>query len=325
MTQYWPYEQSEDLNNEVAMLFESTKKKLYNNLSNNTCQYLYLDILDNQNKYNFFYITLQELEELLLEVIDYNINYQDLIKINYKLLCNLIEKTIQHFFYKFKNVNIQNKNIKIFTYDEIILQFDHELLFGNLITYLLFGSSHIDENLFCFDNQYTPKAHISILLENFIVQISNLIIKNIFDRMNSVPQLILFLNYFELCDHNYISIRTLTSLKNNIIWQNLINKYIHQPKTIYNSRYPVWLISSNGLIKKYIYTSRISDIKKLNKTQTLFLLIIEIQDLFIPKIEKILIILCKIILYILINVIINSTLFLIKIILNHFNNKHLSK
>ena len=325
MTQYWPYEQSDDLNNEVAILFESTKKKLYNNLSNNTYNYLYLDILDNHNKYQIFYITLQELEKLLLEIIDSNINCHDLKKINYQLLCNLIQKIIKTFYFKLKSQQKNNINIHTINYSEFILKFDHQLLSGNLITYLIFGSSHIDETLFCFDNLYTPKAHISILLENFIIQLSNLVIKTFFDKIHSLPRLILFFNHFKLCDKNYISIRTLTCLKNNIIWQNLINTYINQPKIIYNSRYSVWLISYNGLIKKYIYTSRVSDIKKLNKTQSLFLLMIEIQDLFIPKIEKILIILCKIILYICINIIINSTLFLIKIILNHFNNQHLSK
>nr|YP_010865359.1 hypothetical protein QQR83_pgp015 [Campylaephora boydenii]WGT74074.1 hypothetical protein [Campylaephora boydenii] len=325
MTQYWPYEQSDDLNHEVAILFESTKNKLYNNLSNNTYKYLYLDILDNDHKCQFFHITLLELERLLLESIEYNINYKDLKQINYQLLCNLIIKIINSFFYTFKNKEKNKIEVPIINYDEFALKFDHQLLFGNLVTYLLFGASYIDKNLFCFNNRYTPKAHISILLENFIVQISNLVMKIIFDKINSLPKLILFLTHFELCDKNYISIRTLICLKNNIIWQNLINKYINQPKIIYNSRYPVWLISYNGLIKKYIYTSRISDIKKLNKTQSFFLLIIEIQDLFIPKIEKILIILCKIILYIFINIIINSTLFLIKIILNYFNNQNLSK
>ena len=324
MTQYWPYEQSEDLNNEVAILFESTKTKLYQNLSNDTYNYLYIDILDNQNKYKFFHITLQELEKLLLEIIDYNISYQDLKKINHQLLCNLIQKITIRFFHKLQS-NKNNIEIQMLEYDEFILVFDHHLLLGSLITYLLFGSSHIKTNLFCFDNKYTPKAQISILLENFIIQVSNLVIKNLFNQINSLPKLLLFLTHFEFCDKNYISIRTLTCFKNNLAWQHLINKYINHPKTIYNSRYPVWLISSNGLIQKNIYTSRILEIKKLNKIQSFFLLVIEIQDLFIPKLEKILIILCKIILYIFINIIINSTLFLIKIILNHFNTQHLSK
>lgn len=324
MTQYWPYEQSEDLNNEVAFLFTSTKKKLYHNLSNITSKYLYLDILDNKNKCIFFLTTLEEIEQLLLEIIDCNITYKDLTKMNYQLLCNLMQKTTKKIFYKFNNTNkIVIKNIN--NYNKEILQFDHQLLLGNLLIYLLFGSKKINSYLFEFNNKYTPKAYISILLENCIIQISNLLIKFLFDEMKSLPELLVLLNQFNVCDQNYISIRTLISIKNNIIWQDLINKYINIPKVIYNSRYSVWLISSNGLINKYIYTSRLADIKKLNKSQLLFLLIIEIQDLFIPKIEQIIIVLGKIILYIFINIIINSTIFLIKIILNYFNNQTISK
>nr|YP_009297052.1 hypothetical protein Ceram_119 [Ceramium japonicum]AOM66395.1 hypothetical protein Ceram_119 [Ceramium japonicum] len=320
MTQYWPYEQSEDLNNEVAFLFESTKKKMYNDLSNNTYKYLHIDILDNKNKYSYFCIILKELENVLLEIIEFNITYKELKQINYQLLYNLVHTITKQIYNKFTYKTKFLTNI-IFHYDTYVLQSDHQLLFGNLIIYLLFGTSNIDENLFLFKNQYTPKAHIRILLENFIIQTSNLIIKNFFDKIHSLPQLIIFLSKNGLCDKNYISIRTLACLKNNIRWQALIYKYIDQPKIIYNSRYIVWLISSNGITNKYIYTSRISDIKKLNKSQLLFLFIIEIQDLFIPKIEKIIILLGKIILYIFINIILNSTIFLIKIILNHFNNK----
>lgn len=320
MTQYWPYEQSEDLNNQVAFLFASTKKKLYHNLSNITPQYLYIDILDNQNKYLFFLITLEEIELLLLEIIAFNITYKDLKKINYQLLCNLTQKITNKIINRYKSIKIIFIKNKINYYKQSLLQFDHQLLLGNLLTYLLFGSKNIDSYLFEFHNQYTPKAHITILLENCIIQITNLVIKSLFDEINSLPEFIMFLNKNNLCDQNYISIRSLISLKNNIIWQNFINEYINTPKIIYNSRYAVWLISTNGLINKYIYTSRIVDIKKLNKSQSLFLLIIEIQDLFIPKIEKIIIILGKIILYIFINVIINSTVFLIKILLHHFKN-----
>lgn len=325
MIQYWPYEQSEDLNNEVAFLFASTKKKICNSLSNNTNQYLYIDILDNKYKYKIFSITLKELELLLLELLDFNITYQELKKLNYKLLNQLLKKIRHQITNQFKYIQKYDVEQITRTDNYSLLESDHQLLLGNLLIYLLFGSSHIDNNLFVFNNKYTPKTHIRTLLENFIIQINNLIIQSFFSQIKSLPDLIVFLNKNELCDKNYISIRTLASIKNNIIWQNLINQYINKPKIIYNSRYKIWLISTKGIINKYIYTSRIFDLKKLNKRQLFFLLIIEMQDLFIPKIEKILIILGKIILYIFINIIINSTIFLIKIILNHFNNQKVQK
>ncbi len=126
--------------------------------------------------------------------------------------------------------------------------------------------------------------------------------------------MISFLSNYRLCNNNYISTRSIALFKNKLIWQNLIYLYINQPKIIYNSRYQVWLISSNGLITKYIYASRVDDFIKLTKTKLVFLILIEIQDLLIPKIEKLLLILSKLTLYIIINILGNSTIFVVRTI-----------
>lgn len=321
MIQYWPYEQSEDLNNEVASLFESTKKKLYNTLSNNTYEYLYLDILDNNNKYNLLYITLEELENTLLEIINFNLSKNELQKLNYQIFCNFIQKVKNKFFKHNKKI-IKLLPVANIRHTKSIIPFDHEILLGNLMIYLIFGSSYINSNKFIFENYYTPKSHVSILLENFVIQAGNIIIKQIFFCLRSLSKLRLFLDECQLCSTNYMSIRSLAYLKNNLLYQEIIDKYIYQPNIIYNSSYKVLLISSNGIISKKIYISRISDIQKLTKKQLILLLIIEIQDILLPKIENIIINLSKIILYIFINFIINIIIFLIKIIIYNTNHKN---
>nr|QCI05156.1 hypothetical protein [Centroceras clavulatum] len=224
MIQYWPYEQSEDLNNEVASLFELTKKKLYNNLSNNSNEYLYLDVLDNNNKYNLLHITLEELENTLLEIIDFNLTPNELKQLNYQILCNLIQKIRNKFLQQ--NQKVTNLFI-VYNINTIqpIIAFDHNILLGNLIIYLVFGSSYINYKKFIFDNDYTPKSHISILLENFIIQTANIIIKQLFLNIHSLSKLRLFLDKYQLCDTNYISIRSLAYLKNNLLYQEIISKY----------------------------------------------------------------------------------------------------
>ena len=321
MIHYWPYEQGIELNNEVATLFLITKNKLSNNLLNTTNQYLYIDILDNQNKYLFFCFTLQELELLILDIIELNLTYQEIQKINYKILFNLIAKIYSKFF---KIINKPLKNMYIIENiqkDPDFIQIEHKLLSESLITYLVFGSSKIQQDLFVFQNYYTPQKHINILLENFIIQINNITFFYIFKTFKSLPEFTSILNKYPICNQAYISIRSLCFLRNNLIWQKIIYSYLNYPKTIYNSRYQVWLISSTGLITKYIYTSRIKDIKKLSNDKSLFLILIELQDLIIPKIEKIFTIISKIILYITINLLGNSIIFIIKTIIYYFNKK----
>ena len=285
MIQYWPYEQGIELNNEVANLFSITKNKFSSNLLNITDQYLYIDILDNQKKYQFFCIALKELELLILEIIEFNLNFQEIKQTNYQILCNLITKIYENFF-NITTTNSQNYNI--IQCDTTFIDIEHQLLLENLIVYLIFGSSQIQNNLFAFPNYYTPKKHVTILLENFIIQISNITFFYIFETCKSLPALISLFHKYKLCNNTYLSSRSISCLKNNLIWQKIIYLYINQPKSIYNSRYQVWLISSKGLIAKYIYVSRIKDINKLHNNKSLYLILIEAQDLIIPKIEKIL-------------------------------------
>nr|QCI04000.1 hypothetical protein [Antithamnionella ternifolia] len=322
MIQYWPYQQGIDLNTEVATLFSITKHKLSNNLLNTTSQYLYIDILDNQNKYHFFCFALQELELLILEIIEFNLTSKEIKHTNYKILCNLIIKIYNKFFTIIKENLKKNNILELINNNPELIEIEHQLLLENLIIYLVFGSSHITNNLFAFKNYYTPKKHINILLENFIIQINNITFFYIFETFKSLPKLIEVFNKYKLCNQMYLSNRSLSFLKNNLIWQKIIDYYLNQPKNIYNSRYQVWLISNKGLTTKYIYTSRIKDIQKLNHNKSLFLILIEIQDLIIPKIEKIFTTLSKITLYVVINIIGNSIIFLTKTIIYHLNKKN---
>nr|YP_009293718.1 hypothetical protein Rhodyp_122 [Rhodymenia pseudopalmata]AOM64400.1 hypothetical protein Rhodyp_122 [Rhodymenia pseudopalmata] len=192
---------------------------------------------------------------------------------------------------------------------------------GNLLIYLLFGSSQIDSSMYPFNKKQTPKRHVSMLLENFILQASNLVTNLIFENMTSLTSLVNFLSKYKLCSSSYLSARSAATLLNNLMLQNLVYLYIKQPRDIYSSRYKILLIHQTGLQMKYIYTCRSADIRKLSSGKCIFISFLEIQDLLIPKLEKNLLILCKILLYIFINIIGSSIIFIIRIILSSLNSK----
>nr|QCI09016.1 hypothetical protein [Inkyuleea mariana] len=315
MKQYWPNEQGTKLNNEVANLFLKTKKKFQYNLSNKTNSYLYIDILNNSSKSHLFNITLKEIEILILDIVEIDLKIKHIQLLNQKILYNLIQKILKHF------ISILNYNShKVFKLDQYkisynylkIILLEHRLLLENLLIYLIFGSSIINQQTFVFNNINTPKEHVSILLENLIITASNLVIFILIENFQSLSKTAYFLIKYKLCNKNYLSNRSLALFKNYLIWQNLIYLYINQPKAIYSARYKIWLISSNGLIARYIYISRLDDFPKLSRIQLVFLFFIEAQDILIPQIEKICLILGRVILYISINVIVNSAIFLIR-------------
>lgn len=318
MVKYWPQKPSIELNYAVVDLFIKMRQKCTTNLINSTNYYLYTDILDNYTKCRLFTIILNELEILLLDILELNLKIIDIQTLDYQILCNFIDKNLIKFLYNFNIENNESLNLKKYSYKHVLL--DKNLLITPLLIYLLFGSYYIDDQLFIFNYNNTPTEHIMILFENFIIQSSNLIIYNIFNRIQSLPKIIYFFKKNHLCNINYLSTRSIALFLNQLTYQHLLYKYIYQPKAIYSSRYQVWIISSKGIIKKNIYVLRIQDLYHISKNKYLFLFIIEILDIIIPKVEKILLIFGKSFLYIIINLLGNIILLIIRAIINYLSN-----
>lgn len=321
MIKYWPNKQGIDLNNEVAYLFFSTRQKFSYNLVNKANDILYIDLLDNKNRDKLFCVVLLELEILLLDITELDLSVKNIKILNYKILYDLIKKSLKHFISQMNSITYISLENKDSNYLQVILS-EHKLLLENLLIYLVFGSSYIDYNMFVFDNINTPKQHVSILLENLIIQISDLVIFIIFDRLKSLSQISSFLKNNKLCNSSYVTIRSIACFRNNLILQNLKHLYFSQPKAVYSSRYKVWLISSSGLVSKYISIVRLDDLSNLLPIQSLFVFFIEIQDVLIPYTEKLLLILSKVTIYILINVLANSIIFCIRALVSSLYRLH---
>nr|YP_009296275.1 hypothetical protein Sebd_123 [Sebdenia flabellata]AOM65210.1 hypothetical protein Sebd_123 [Sebdenia flabellata] len=323
MIKYWPNKKSVYLNNEVAHLFISTKQKLSLSLLNVTDTSLYIDILDTSSKQKLFFIVLGQLEILILDIIELDLSLVNIKLLNRKILYDLIQKALVNFLKIFCSTgnSINFVDTKKYYYVQIIL-LEHKLLLENLLIYLLFGSNSINSKIFAFYNNKTPIKHVSILLENFIIQASNLVIFMLFENMNSLSQLAYFLMKNNICSSIYLSTRSIALFRNNLMWQNFLYLYINQPKDIYSSRYRVWLINPKGLHLKYIYTSRLDNLEELSSIKYLFIFLLEVQDVVIPQLEKILLMMATIILYIFINIIGNSIIFFIRAIMSGLYSHH---
>nr|YP_010985869.1 hypothetical protein RMF00_pgp150 [Grateloupia asiatica]WOL36787.1 hypothetical protein [Grateloupia asiatica] len=315
MVEYWPNKQGIQLNNEVARLFLTTKKKFSHNLVNTTHTQLYIDILDNSSRHKLFSTILTQLELLILDIIELDLSTNHIKLLNYKILCDLNQKSLNSFI---TMLELKNNSIKFIDQPEYFysrrLLLEHRLILEHLLIYLTFGSSYVSCQSFAFNNQKTPRKHVAILLENLIIQVGNSVIFMVFESLKSLSNIIDFFIHNQLCNSIFMSTRSLALFHNNLIWQNIIYFYITQPRIIYNGRYQIWLINSSGIDTKYIHISRLNDLPKLSTPKLLSIFLIEIQDLILPKIEKFLLVLSKILLYILIHILGNSAIFIIRII-----------
>nr|YP_009397765.1 hypothetical protein [Sonderella linearis]ARW66951.1 hypothetical protein [Sonderella linearis] len=307
MIQYWPNKQSIRLNNSIVDLFLSTQNKFIYNLSNKTNEYLYSDILNNIYKSKLFDIILDEFKELILDLIELNLDRTKLIKLSNDIINILVDKVFINF-----SLNV-NQNI-ISEYKKNNFSTKYNILIKKLLIYLILGSSKIDNYLFSFDPIYTPYKHVQILFENFIIEISNLIIKILLNNMITLPEINTVFKHKYICNTFYLSNRSIIIFINNLKWQQILNLSISESKNIYNENYKVWLISSQGIISKKIHTSRTTDLKKIKIFQLIYLFSLEIKDIFIPRIEIFFIQIMKYTIYFAINLISNIIIIIIKII-----------
>nr|YP_009296067.1 hypothetical protein Schiz_119 [Schizymenia dubyi]AOM65002.1 hypothetical protein Schiz_119 [Schizymenia dubyi] len=319
MVKYWPNQSGFDLNNQVANLFFNTKQKFLDDLSNKTSNNLYLDIIDNATRCKLFSIVLLELELLILDLVELDLNLHNLKLLNRKILYDLIQKSLSRFLYglKFKDNRISLSKSRN-KYCIKILSLEYELLLHSLLIYLVFGSSSVSRFLFAFDNIYTPKQHVSLLLENTLVQISNAVLFIIIDNIQSLSNIVTFLITNQLSDSLYMSLRYIAFFRNSLLYQSVLSFYINQPKEIYSSQYKVWLISSKGLVIKYIYASRLHNFLSLSSIKRTYIFLLEVQDLILPQLESIFTLFGKMLLYFFINVLGTSIVFIIRAIIYGF-------
>nr|UAD87119.1 hypothetical protein [Gracilaria pacifica] len=321
MVNHWPYKQGISLNHEVAYLFAHIRQKFNKSLSNNTKDYLYIDILNNSVKHKLFSIVLVELEILVLDLVELNVTLEGIQILKDKIFYDLIQKVVARFLIEFavnspSIILIQSKR---YYYLQVTL-LEYKWLLENLLTYLIFGSMYVDNYIFAFDQQHTPIKHVELLLENVMIQVSNLAVFMILENLKSLSNIITFLKKNKLCNSSYISIRSLASFRNNLFYQNLLYLYIIQPKYIYSNRYKVWLVGHKGLITRYIYAYRLDDFIQLSYLQLIIITLIELQDFIIPKFEKFVLVLVKLILYVFIYILGNGIMFLVRIIILGIDN-----
>lgn len=318
---YWPNEQSLDLNLAVANLFIQTYKKFSLNLQNKTVQNLPIDILKEIIRKKLLEEILIELEILVLDIIELNLKIEQLKELNNQIVFNLINRIMKKFI---NRLAIKEANYQINFYSEYNKLFFHEhsAIIENLLIYLIFGSNKFNSRIFAFYKSKTPIYHVKCLLESSVIDISNLIIFNFLENYESIENIYSFLITQNLCNIKYKSIRDISTFRNNIISNNLINSYIYYPQNIYCNRYKIWLFSAKGLIYKYIYCNRTKDYIKLSNLQIISIIYLELQDFLLPKINNCIILLGRLMIYILIEIISKTLkIFLSKIIVKLNKNK----
>lgn len=297
MITYWPNRQSVDLNLAVSNLFAQAYQKLSFELSSKTNDYLAIDILSEQTKRQLLIELLTELEILIVDIIELNLSTKELKQLNDHILLHFLNTATRRLITK---LQIQKTNFYIgfhLKYNQLFFQ-EHSCAFYILLAYLVFGSESILCYTFPFRNKKTPFYHVKALFENAIIQASNITAFNLIENSKSIQTIYSLIYNSKIAHSKYHSIRKISNFKNNLIGNSLINTYMHYPQSIYCGKYNICLLSSKGIIRKYIYLNRSYNYLELSNYQLGSVLYLEIQDFIIPRFNKLISLIGKLIIYV---------------------------
>lgn len=268
-------------------LFDRVSEKLQFNLVNLTNSPLEIDILPEAKKRELLYLVVRQLENILDELRFSQIHPDYLSQKLPTILQDLWQAVILEFFGKYYTVSIKNQQFEVVN---ILLQdwaivweavFKKVPLSGDLLTYLIFQTPLIIDNTSYEATSLEAMARAEVILQNLILQVANGVVQpllNNFADVETIKQ--------SFCDRRFLSIREMTRFRNNLSWKYRLEKYINEPKAVFESRHELLILTDSGIKKISIYSPRIQELEKLSGIQLAVTLVLETNDAIAPRLRS---------------------------------------
>lgn len=272
-----------------SALFASCVSKLQFSLENVSDIPLEIDILREDKKRELLYLILQKLTQQLDELRDSQIKIHQLEDLKTTILYDLWQAAVTDYFGKFSQVPVGKQNLEIVklllqnsrvVQTEIINQIP---LVVELLSYLLFQQDLNIDNTSYSAGSKAANLQVEKLLENLLIQIANSVVQPLLNYLADVETI--KQNFY---DRNFISTRQIERFRNDLSWKYRINQYINQPKAIFESIYELFVLAPRGIAKTAIYAPRSQELAQLSGIPLLVTLILEFRDAIAPRLQSLL-------------------------------------
>ncbi|MBE9199013.1 MULTISPECIES: DUF3685 domain-containing protein [unclassified Nodularia (in: cyanobacteria)] len=270
-------------------LFSLCVTKLQLSLENVTDVALEIDIFREEKKRELLYLTLQKLAQKLDELRVPQITTAQLEDIKDSILYDLWQAVITDFFGKFYRVQVGNQNIEVVN---LLLQnyrvvqteiFQKIPLVVELFSYLVFQTDlHIDNTCYSVGSA-EAKSQALIILENLLIQVANGVVQPLLNSLADVEEI--KQNFY---DRRLISTREIERFRNELSWKYRLNKYINEPKAMFESSYELFVLAPRGIAKTSLYAPRGQELAKLSGIPLLVTLTLEFRDAIAPRLKSLL-------------------------------------
>lgn len=271
---------------QTATPFELTLTMLQSDLSNLSGVPLDIDILVTEKKRDLLYIVLRKLQEILDELRFSQVTLEQLPPKRAQILLDLWQASITDFFGKYYTLPLDNQNLEIVNvllrYSGIVQTslLDKIPLVIEFLSHQLFDSPLLIDNVSY--SARTPEALVQseMLLQNLIIRVANAVIQPLLNEFADI-ELIKQTFYAQ----HLISSREIARFRNNLSWKYRLVQWIEEPKAIFESRYPVFVLSDAGIKQASIYAPRRLELEQLQGIPFAVTLAFETRDAIAPRLR----------------------------------------
>ena len=312
-------------------LFDSAAAKLQFDLVNLTGVPLEIDILRSPKKRELMSSILRKLKDLLEELRFSQVQQTQLSQKMPAILRNLWEATIIDFFGRY--YTLQTKENLVFDGSQASLKLEESQ--GGSAAYLLAGSgvevvpmlladadvvaaeildkipmtvdffAHLlfeipltVDNVSCVAGSPEAMQRAEALLENLAIQVASGVVQPLLNNLANIEEIKQF-----FYDGKLISTREIERFRNDLSWRYSWDRYLVEPKAIFESRFWLFVLGDSGIKKISIYAPRNLELAQLSGWQLALTLVLETRDAIAPRVRAVISLLGAAVVYVLTQVI----------------------
>ncbi|MCW6037966.1 DUF3685 domain-containing protein [Spirulina subsalsa FACHB-351] len=266
-------------------LLDQFLQKLAFGLQNSTAICLELEILRREKQQELLYRVVKQLEAILEDLELLKVTPDELANQQSLILRELWQKSALAFLSPYISewnnrplfdCIVQNTPpIEENCLSQIPLSLD-------LLNYLLFESPLFIENVPYRPESPEAKTRASQLLDHLILQVANGVIQFVLNQFAELENL-----KYTLYERQFLSSREIARFRNNLSWRYRQDRYLENPKAIFESQYRLYTLDRGQLRITPIYAPRLQELEQLEGIPWLVTIVLEGRDALAPRVRAV--------------------------------------
>jgi hypothetical protein len=266
----------------TARIFSKILYKINSSNREEPKQLLGIDLLRTPVQKDLLCMTVLRVEETYTKLLGNGNPLEIMQKEGEILFLQCTKKSCEDFLTKYygSKVKVNLGTLKKLLYTKSLIK-DIEVLFQVPFYILLDTKSPIFCSIYYPVYDFPSEGFIEALIENMILEISNCVIYFSIVQFSSI-----YAFRQTLYRARFLSLRNFERFKNNLNWKLMTKNYVQRPIDLYNSRYEILILRSNGINSRVIYANRSKDITLLNNLSLLTIILVESKDFVVSRIDE---------------------------------------